>query len=160
MPTWQQSLFGAGNIGGPARKVSLAILRPRASFTSGKDHHFPAGDKGKHPSFHNPAMPGPVVRAPGTLRFRHLLDAAVRVGEYTNNLRNVAEKIAIITRAVMEPDFDRRFPSAKEVKAARNLMFMAAAPASRAALDKGHLRSLGAFKVWRRGLGERQDVPG
>ena len=89
---------------GSRQNQDSAVLQPGASSTPGKDHHSTAGTKREHPLFPNPAAPGIVTWAPGSMIFRHLLDAALRMGEYTNSLRNAAEELAIVTRAVTQPN--------------------------------------------------------
>ena len=90
---------------------------------------------------------GPSRPFPDHVTCRRLLAAALELSSYTNSLQDATRKLALVTRALLKEDMDRSLPSARENKAALNLMYLAAAPASRSALARGDLKSLGAVKV-------------
>ena len=93
---------------------------------------------------------------------RSLLAAALELASYTNSLQEATRKLALVTRALLTEDMERSLPSARESKAALNLLYLAAAPPSRSALARGELKSLGAVKaggeVWLGGRISPEDL--
>jgi hypothetical protein len=76
-----------------------------------------------------------------------LLGAAHSIMHYTNNLDKATRILAITVRAIMTNSLPVAAPvSPPDLKAAWRLMVLASAPAARAALSKGDLRSLGAYR--------------
>jgi hypothetical protein len=76
-----------------------------------------------------------------------LLGAAHSIMHYTNNLAKATRILALTVRAIMSNSRPVATPvSPPDLAAAWRLMVLASAPAARAALSKGELRSLGAYR--------------